>query len=640
MSIRRPITCIALCAATFASFTTQTAQAGPLIDWLFGHHRAASPAYPVGPPVPVGTTANMPVTPAIGYGAAMPVTSAPVTAVPLGYPAAGYPSSAYAGAGYAPSGYPATAYPATGYAANYGNYYGTRMPVVGPSGYGYPAMQPNGITAATAPTIMSYVPDYRTTQNRAPVTYYRPLMTTDPNTGAQVVALAPCTSYEYQTQRVPTFGYNGVLGSFSTPPVVPAPQAMPTYTLPSGGVPVAGATPSVLPPATNSYAMGYGGYSSAAPVSSVPSYSVPGSPSYSSNYGAYSPQQTVLPAQPGLTAPPMSAYPTQPIGGSPGYYGSVSGGSTGGSTGSYAAPTYSAPTYTPGLSAPQGPTTIVPTTPLPSTQYQSPYPSTPSYQPATPSYQPSTPSFPVNPAPGLSDPSGDVPPVLPPNLGASNRAAFATASHRAPTDDSKQFAEQCTEQLRSKPTTARTHSIQLAPINKCSSRPRPNATQPHQHSNRSQFQLTCNNRVGIQACSKPKIALPYDQLHRTQLHRTIPSRITLVKVRRSSGQVSTATQLTNREPSRPSYEPTTATKQHIEQRAEQQSTRFQRPIRSRPTRPIHNSNIWSPRHRTIRSTNPTPTNPAAQTRPTPRPPNRRLERRQINPSRPVAKLVR
>ena len=416
MSIRRPITCLALCAATLASFDPRPAQAGPLLDWLFGYNRAA-PAYPVGQPVPVGTAGNMQV-------ANMPVTGMPATVMPVtSVPIAGAPTLSYGagyGAGYGATygaGYgagtpiapvPLSGYPASGYAANYGNYYGSRMPVVGPTGYGYQAAQPNGIAAATAPTIMSYVPDYRTVQNRAAVTYYRPLMTTDPNTGAQVVALAPCTSYEYQAQRVPTFGYNGVLGSYATPPVVPPAPSMPTYTLPSGGVPLAaGSAPAVLTPNSGSYAMGYGGYSA------VPSYSAPintapinTAPTYSSNYGAYSPQT-------GLTAPTVGNYPTQPITGSPGYYGSVTGGSTGGCTGSYPAPTYS----TPGLTAPQGPSSlqgpsVLGPAPLPSTQYQAPLPSN--------SYP--APSFPVNPPSGLSDPSGDVPPVLPPNLGASNSA--------------------------------------------------------------------------------------------------------------------------------------------------------------------------------------------------------------------------
>jgi len=430
MSIRRLFICLALSVVTFASTESRSAQAGPLLDWLFGHHRAAGPAYPVGAPVPVGTApggtvANMPITgypmtgvptagiSVPGYGAgytpAMPATSVPLGGNLVGLNLlGGNPTGGYAVGGYPPAGFPAS-----GYAANYGNYYGARMPVIGPSGYGYPAVQPNGITAATAPTIMSYVPDYRTSQYRAPVTYYRPLMTTDPNTGAQVVALAPCSSYEYQTQRVPTLGYNGVMGSYSTPPVVSAPPSMPTYTLPTGGVPIAaGGATSVLPPTSNSYAMGYGNYSAVAPAYS--------SPAYSSNYGTYSPQQ------PGLTAPSMSTYPTQPMSAPQGYYGSATGGSTGGgSTGSY-----HTPTYTPGLTAPQGPTQV------PSLQppaIQSPYPANsypaPGYQP---SYQPTTPNFPVNPPSGMSDPSGDVAPILPPNLGASHERSHLRPIVRQP----------------------------------------------------------------------------------------------------------------------------------------------------------------------------------------------------------------
>jgi hypothetical protein len=343
MTVRRPFACLTLFVAATATFAP-SAEAGPLCDWLFGSRTAARPAYPVGPPVPVGNVANM--------------------------PAAGL--TGYAGAGYAGAGYPAG-----GYAANYGNYYGSMMPVVGPSGYGYPPAQPRGVAAATAPSIMSYVPDYRTSQYRAPVTYYRPLVTTDPNTGAQVVALAPCTSYEYQTQRIPTFGYNGVMGSYSTPPVVAPPPSMPTYTLPSGGIPLAANGPAaVAPPTAGAYSMGYG-----------------------SPYRSYSlQQQPAFPQQPILSAPPAGAYPTQPLSTAPGYYGSVSGGSTGGSTGSYATPS-----VTPGLVAPPAPYTA-PTVPHNSSP-SIPYNSSPSIQ---------GPSYPLSPSPSLRDPAGDVPPVLPP----------------------------------------------------------------------------------------------------------------------------------------------------------------------------------------------------------------------------------
>jgi hypothetical protein len=287
MSIRRTFTCLVAFAFSVA-LMAPNASAGPLLDWLFGYRTAARPAYPVGQPVPIGN------------------------------------------AGAAPA-----------YAANYGNYYGSMMPVIGPNGYGYPATVPSGIAAASAPTIMSYVPDYRTSNYRVPVTYYRPMMTTDPNTGAQVVALAPCTSYEYQTQRIPTFGYNGLLGSFNTPPVQPAAPSLPTYTLPSGGIPLA-----MSAPATGSYSAGYGNYLSVPPVNHPGSYSA---------------------LQPTIQAPVIQSpgtYPTQPT--SPGYYGQ----SNGGSTGSYLAPSSAA--SVPGLVPPPSQYQPVPFTPGLNPSYQSP----------------------------------------------------------------------------------------------------------------------------------------------------------------------------------------------------------------------------------------------------------------------------
>ncbi len=368
MPIRRTIASWALFAAAVSLAPQSTAKAGPLLDWLFGYRHAARPAYPVGPAVPVGT--------------------------------AGAPLPSYAG--------------------NYGNYYGSMMPVIGPSGYGYRPVQPSGITAATAPAIMSYVPDYRTSSYRAPVTYYRPIMTTDPNTGAQVVALAPCTSYEYQAQRIQTFGYNGMLGSYSTPPVQPAPQAMPTYTLPAGGVPLAANAPTTLVPSNGTYSTGYGSYPSAVPFSGgasalTPSISsnygsYPTAGGYTSNYGGYS----VL--QPALTVPPAGAYPTAPYGSDSGYYGAApSGGSCGNSvprlsvpsaTGYPApgtiAPGYPAPGYTPGLIAPPAPT------------YQS-IPASPGMGNPNGYTLPPNPSGNVFPPAGSSssDPNANVPPSLP-----------------------------------------------------------------------------------------------------------------------------------------------------------------------------------------------------------------------------------
>ncbi len=239
---------------------------------------------------------------------------------------------------------------------------------------------------------MSYVPDYRTSQYRAPVTYYRPLVTTDPNTGSQVVALAPCTSYEYQTQRIPTFGYNGVMGSYSTPPVVPPPPSMPTYTLPSGGVPLASNGPAAVS-ATEFGRIQHG-------LRKLPKRESTWHSSFVyERIWKLQPIQQLFLAATRLTPaansdrPACRQLPDSTLASAPGYYGSVSGGSTGGCTGSL-----SSPSYTPGLVAP------------PATPYNSsPIPYTPA-----PNYQP---NYPLSPAPSTTpglDPAGDRPPVLPP----------------------------------------------------------------------------------------------------------------------------------------------------------------------------------------------------------------------------------
>ena len=146
--------------------------------------------------------------------------------------------------------------PTTPYTANYGYYNGPQSAVIGPGTAGYRAPVPSGISAATVPSTLSYVPNFRTNAYRAPVTYYRPIMTTDPNTGAQVVTMAPCTSYEYQTQRVPTMGRQAFYPSSSWPQAVPQTRpTIQTYTLPNGGVALPYSTQAISPSAS-----GYRGY--------------------------------------------------------------------------------------------------------------------------------------------------------------------------------------------------------------------------------------------------------------------------------------------------------------------------------------------------------------------------------------------
>lgn len=336
------------------------AQAGPLIDWLF-RGRQTQPSYPVGTPIPLGGS---------------PMANSNYAGYPnYGFPGVAYPGTAYPGAGYqnlapvAPSyaqgsyaaGYGAVAAnPTAGYAANLGTYYGTNLPVIGPQGAGYSTTLPNGITAATlpqsampqtpmqpafAPQTFSYVPNFNSNALRAPVTYYRPLLTTDPNTGAQVVAMAPCTSYQYLTQRVPALGQSALYGSYQAPQPITLPT-MPSYTLPSGGIPLASNSavpqsslmaPGVYPQTTTSIpqstiGLGYSPYTTysvspiapqIAPSTSTPystgyptvplgsSYSAPVNQSPSGgSAGSFIPQSPAYSQSvPGLIAPPASSYP-------------------------------------------------------------------------------------------------------------------------------------------------------------------------------------------------------------------------------------------------------------------------------------------------------------------------------------------
>lgn len=233
-------------------FPPTTAQAGPLIDWLFGR-RQQPPAYPVGQPVPLGSS----------YGA-----------------------------GYAPyGGYAVPNYNVQPrYTTNYGAYYGSQLPVIGQAGAAYTTQPNSGIAATTLPNTTSLVPRFRTRSERAPVTYYRPLLTTDPNTGAQVVVMAPCTSYEYQTRRTPLLGSRPLSTQSLLPRIRPLPAAQPTYTLPSGGIPLATTSPVYATPQAYGYVAPAAAY---APMPYSPGSTNGVAPS------AYIPPATV----PGLVAP-------------------------------------------------------------------------------------------------------------------------------------------------------------------------------------------------------------------------------------------------------------------------------------------------------------------------------------------------
>lgn len=456
-----------LLTASLVSLTAQTAQAGPLIDWLF-HRPAYAPAMPVGTPYPV--TAGY--APTLPYSTGYAPYSTGYTPYSTGYIpystgytpyTTGYTPYTTGYSGYTPYG---VAYPSTGYRPTigniptqssyalpaYGTYYGSTSPVIGATGYGYMTQKPPNNVIAPAQAILpannpvTLVPDYRSTYARTPVTYYRPVMTTDPNTGSQVVALSPCSSYEYQTQRVPTWGLTQVYnGGATLPAVTPtAPIVSPTYSLPRGGIPLSGPVPATQP-----YATAYGTYPSMATSMVTPvapttgSLITPASPgtlttpapytsgysTYASNYGNYSA------LQPAAALPSTGTYPTTPY--NPYYGNGVTGGSTGGgstgsgctgggTTGTYVAPptTYGNAPYgsvtSPNLSLPSTTTPGFSTSPsMPSPGISSPGITSPGITSPSTTYPGTMPSFPANPVlPPAGSPSNDpaagAVPVLPP----------------------------------------------------------------------------------------------------------------------------------------------------------------------------------------------------------------------------------
>jgi hypothetical protein len=82
---------------------------------------------------------------------------------------------------------------------------------------------------------------YDTQWQRTPVTYYRPVTQFDPNYGTTVTSLQPCTSYQYQAQRVPLVSPRLIsdnIYSANRWPAVTAPGYYPTGLAPAAvGVP-------------------------------------------------------------------------------------------------------------------------------------------------------------------------------------------------------------------------------------------------------------------------------------------------------------------------------------------------------------------------------------------------------------------
>ncbi len=122
---------------------------------------------------------------------------------------------------------PVNAAPPMGGAMN--SYYGNFGPNPPSPGTFFPAGIPQ-TTAAILPTAA-----YDTQWLSTPVTYYRPVTQFDPNYGTTVTSLQPCTSYQYQAQRVPLMSPRSLSDfdySASRFPAVTAPGYNPTALAP------------------------------------------------------------------------------------------------------------------------------------------------------------------------------------------------------------------------------------------------------------------------------------------------------------------------------------------------------------------------------------------------------------------------
>ncbi len=107
---------------------------------------------------------------------------------------------------------------------------------------------------------------YRTSSYRVPVTYYRPVLTTDPTTGQQVVVQQPCTSFITQQQRTPVRLFRSarpdtnqpaLMDPNACPPGYSYVAAMPGVIYPGLGYAVtANSTPGVI--ANSGYVMATG----------------------------------------------------------------------------------------------------------------------------------------------------------------------------------------------------------------------------------------------------------------------------------------------------------------------------------------------------------------------------------------------
>ena len=116
---------------------------------------------------------------------------------------------------------------------------------------------PNGVPQS----VVSAMPTaaYDTQWQRTPVTYYRPVTQFDPNYGTTVTSLQPCTSYQYQAQRVPLVAPTPIGGAYAQQsnqwPAINQPGYYPTgvtsaYQTPMAPIPAASPMGTALAGAT------------------------------------------------------------------------------------------------------------------------------------------------------------------------------------------------------------------------------------------------------------------------------------------------------------------------------------------------------------------------------------------------------
>ena len=96
--------------------------------------------------------------------------------------------------------------PSYGSTASYYGNYGMLPPSSG-------NVLPNGLPQSVASALPTAA--YDTQWQRTPVTYYRPVTQFDPNYGTTVTSLQPCTSYQYQAQRVPMVAPTPIGGAYA-----------------------------------------------------------------------------------------------------------------------------------------------------------------------------------------------------------------------------------------------------------------------------------------------------------------------------------------------------------------------------------------------------------------------------------------